>query len=143
MKMKKKKPKKSPPLEDVSEVESDETVLPTFDAVAQLPVSQSDTNSQSEVSPPGTIVIAEQSADPALACNEDLFSQHESSSNGLPPSPSATPPVESEIAEDFISSGTLTIVANADAHVNHLSSQQANVNDLTSVKDQEEVHPRR
>ncbi|KAG2288744.1 hypothetical protein Bca4012_030339 [Brassica carinata] len=87
-----------------------------IDAVAQLPVSHSDTNSQSEVSPPGTIVIAEQSADPALACNEDLFSQHESSSKGLPPSPSATLPVESEIAEDFISSGTLTIVANADAN---------------------------
>uniref|UniRef100_M4CCC6 Uncharacterized protein n=1 Tax=Brassica campestris TaxID=3711 RepID=M4CCC6_BRACM len=125
MKMKKKKPKKSPPRR--------------LDAVAQLPVSHSDTNSQSEVSPPGTIVFAEQSADPALACNEVLFSQHESSSKGLPPSPSATLPVESEIAEDFISPGTLTIVANADANVNHLSSQQANVNDLTSVKDQEEV----
>ncbi|KAF3576102.1 hypothetical protein DY000_02030502 [Brassica cretica] len=116
MKMKKNKPKNSPPSKtspksnltrpssphvkiiekvpffladnEVSDAQFDSPV----DAVAQLPVSHSDTNSQSEVSPPGTIVIAEQSADPALACNEDLFSQHESSSKGLPPSPSATLP---------------------------------------------------
>ncbi|RID41400.1 hypothetical protein BRARA_J01365 [Brassica rapa] len=163
MKMKKKKPKKSPlsktspksnltspsspPVKIIEKVPifladkevSDAQFDSPVDAVAQLPVSHSDTNSQSEVSPPGTIVIAEQSADPVPACIEDLFSQHESSSKGLPLSPSETPPVESEVAEDSTSTGTLTIVANADANVNHLSSQQAIVNDLTSVKDQEEV----